>query len=144
MFTYDEDDERWIWGDYNFSGVNLERANLEGIVWQQIKLCGVNLRGANFYMAILFGSYLSDSNCESAKFMGANLEEVNFTGANLKNADFTINNLGGFTKLSGANFIKAILDGAKFGGATYNARRIFPKNFNPEQNGLTRIKIPIE
>jgi uncharacterized protein YjbI with pentapeptide repeats len=144
IFSYDEEDEKWIGGDYDFSGVNLERANLEGIVWQLISLRGANLKEADCYWAILRGSDLSRSDCESAEFTGADLKEVNFTGANLKNARFTKNNLGISTNVSGANFTGAVLDGAKFEETFYNARTIFPENFNPEKNGLVRIKTPIE
>ena len=144
IFTYDEGDEKWIWEDYDFSGVNLEKANLQVIIWMEIKLRGGNLRKADFYWAMLRGSDLSESDCEEAEFMGANLQEVNFTGANLKNADFTKDKLGGSTDVCGANFTDAILDGAKFDKTRYDAKTIFPKNFKPEQNGLIRIKSPLE
>ncbi|HEY0048181.1 MAG TPA: pentapeptide repeat-containing protein [Pyrinomonadaceae bacterium] len=144
IFSYDEEDEKWIWGDYDFSGVNLEKANLEGIVWQQISLRRANLKEADCYRAILCGSDLSESDCESAEFTGANLKQVNFTKASLKNAVFTKDNLGGSTDVSGANFNGAVLDGAEFKETFYNARTIFPENFNPEKNGLVRIKTPIE
>jgi uncharacterized protein YjbI with pentapeptide repeats len=144
IFSYDEEDDRWIWGDYDFAGANLERASLEGVVWQRITLRGANLKEADCYWAIFSGSDLTESDCESAEFIGANLSEVNFTRANLKNADFTRDNLGGSTDLSGANFTGAILDGAKFEGASYNTKTIFPEKFNPEKNGLIRIKAPIE
>jgi uncharacterized protein YjbI with pentapeptide repeats len=140
IFTYDEDDERWPWGNFDFSGVNLENANLEGMVWQYINLCGANLKNADFYWAMLNGSDLSGANCEEAKFWGTGLEEVNFTKANLRNAVFGKSNLGGSTDVSGANFAEAILDGAKFDATIYDAKTIFPKNFNPESNGLVRIK----
>jgi uncharacterized protein YjbI with pentapeptide repeats len=144
IFSYDEEDERWIWGNYDFSGAVLRRAELEGVVWQQISLRRADLKQANCYMAILSGSDLTESDCESAEFTGANLKQVNFTRANLKNADFGKSKLGAATDVSGANFSGAILDGAKFDETLYNARTIFPKDFKPEKSGLVRIKTPIE
>jgi uncharacterized protein YjbI with pentapeptide repeats len=144
IFSYDEDDERWIWGDYDFSGINLEDADLEGIVWQYIKLRKANLKKADFYMSILCGSDLSESDCEEAEFQGASLQEVNFTKANLKNANFSRNGLGGSTDICGANFTEANLDGAKFDGAVYDAKTIFPEHFNAEQNGLIHVNTSVK
>ena len=140
IFTYDEDDKRWIWGQYDMTGVNLERANLQGVIWQEVVLHGANLRGADFYWANLFMSVLSETNCEGARFSGTALEEVNFTRANLKNADFGKDNLGGWTDVSGVNFTDANLDRTKFNETRYDDKTIFPKKFNPEENGLIRIK----
>ena len=140
ILSYDEHDEKWILGEYNLSGADLESANLQGIIWQEITLCRANLKEADFYWANLFMSDLSETNCESARFSGAALEEVNFTRANLKNADFGKDNLGASSDVSGVNFTDANLDGTKFDETRYDDKTIFPKNFNPEKNGLVRIK----
>lgn len=85
-------------------------------------------------------SDLSETNCEGIKFLGTTLDEVNFTKANLMNAVFGKSNIGIYTKIYGANFTDAILEGAKFDGTLYDEETIFPKNFNPEKNGLVCIK----
>jgi uncharacterized protein YjbI with pentapeptide repeats len=140
ILSYDENDERWIDGKYDLSGKNLERANLEGIIWMEVTLRDANLKEANFYWANLFMSDLSEADGEGAKFYGTNLESVNFTKANLKNAVFGKDDLDGATNVCGANFTDAVLDGAKFDETLYDRRTIFPKNFNPDENGLVRIK----
>ena len=138
--TYDDNDKKWIWGKYDFSEANLERAYLEMEVWQEVILCRANLKEAEIYSGIFFMSDLSEANCELTKFWGTDLKEVNFTKANLKNAVFGKNNMGGAANVSGANFIDANLDGAKFDETRYDEKTIFPKHFNPEKNGLVRIK----
>ncbi|MCY7346764.1 MAG: pentapeptide repeat-containing protein [Pyrinomonadaceae bacterium] len=140
IFSYDEHDERWILREQVLSGINLEKANLQGILWEDVNLHRANLREADFYWAFLFMSDLSETNCEGAKFQGANLKEVDFTGANLKNANFGKSNLGGSADVSGTNFTDANLDGAQFDATRYDDKTIFPKNFNPEKNGLVCIK----
>lgn len=142
IFAYDENDERWIWGQYDMSGANLERANFEPvtIVWQDVILRKANLKGAVFYWAMLNSSDLSETDCEETKFWGTSLENVNFTKANLKNTVFGKSNLGGSTDVCGANFTGTNLDKAKFDETHYSDKTIFPKNFNPEKNGLVRIK----
>lgn len=140
ILTYDEDDERWIWGEYDLSGANLERANLFGVLWMNVILREANLKSADLYWASLFGSDLSRSNCENTDFSGTDLKEVNFTGANLKNAKFGRSNLGTITDLSGANFTDSILDGAKFDHTRYDSKTVFPRGFDPVKNGLICIQ----
>ena len=55
IFTYDEDDEKWAWGKYDLSGVNLERANLEGAIWMDVILHKANLKEAQFSKGFLQG-----------------------------------------------------------------------------------------
>lgn len=140
ILSYDEDDERWISGNYDLADSNLENADLEFVIWQDINLKNAKLKKAEFYDGILFGSDLSESDCEETKFLGTDLKEVNFTKANLRNAIFGRNNLGGIVNISSANFTEANLEGVKFEGTRYNYKTIFPKSFNPEKHGLIRIE----
>lgn len=140
ILTYDENDKRWIEGNYDLSEANLERANLEMKVWQEVILRGANLKKAEIYSGIFFMSDLSEANCEGTKFCGTDLKGVNFTNANLRNAVFGKNNLGGAADICGADFTDAILDDAKFDETRYDKKTVFPKNFNPEKNGLIRIE----
>ncbi len=140
ILTYDENDERWVWGNYDLSDANLERSDLEMEVWQDVILRGANLKEAEIYSGTFFLSDLSETNCEGTKFWGTGLQKVNFTKSNLRNAIFGKTNLGGSTDVSGANFTDAILDGVKFDETRYDEKTIFPKNFNPAKNGLVCIE----
>lgn len=87
----------------DFSGMDLERANLS-----QVDLSNANLSGVR----------LNYSECSHTQFVNANLEQANFTrarlhnalmhGANLKRANFTA------ADLKDAEFSNAVLDQAKF------------------------------
>ena len=143
IFTYDEDDDKWFWGKYDLSGVQLEKADLgNGVLWQNVILRGANLKGAEFYWANLFMSDLSHANCEGTKFLGADLEEVNFTGANLRNTTFRKNNIGIYTNVRGANFSETNIEEAIFelDGAIYDEDTIFPANFDIEKSNLIRFR----
>ena len=75
--------------DYSdFSGVDLEGANLE-----DVDFSGANLRGAN---------------CKNVNFKGADLYQVDFTGADLTGADFS------GVDIDGVIFDRAILINANF------------------------------
>ena len=140
IFKFDED--KVIWGGADFSGVDLEKANLQGVIWQEVKLCRANLKNADFYWANLFMSDLSETNCENAVFSGTNLEETNFSRANLRKTVFCKDKFGGANELEGANFSKTNLNEAIFEpeSATYDEMTIFPDNFNPEEKKLRFVK----
>ncbi len=141
IFNYDEDDERWIWGKYDLTGANLEKANLQGVIWLDVILRKANLRNADFYWGSLFTSDLSEADCEGTRFSGTNLEDVNFTRANLRKTIFGRDNLGGHTDLRGANFSETSIEEAIFehDGAIYNGDTIFPANFDAEKSNLIRF-----
>lgn len=142
IFTYDEDDTEFVsgGGGYDFSGANLEKADIEMEVWQDVNLRKANLKKAEIYSGLLAMSDLSEADCEETKFLGTGLQQVNFTKANLTNAVFGRCNLGGTTNVCGANFTDAILDGAKFDKTRYDAKTIFPKKFNPSKHELVCIE----
>lgn len=140
IFTFDE--HKVVFGEENFSKIDLENANLQGIIWQDVKLCGTNLKNADFYGANLFMSDLSEANCENAIFAGTALEEVNFNKANLRNAFFRKDNLGGVNSLEGVNFSETNLSETIFEPecACYDENTIFPDDFNPEEKKLKFVK----
>jgi uncharacterized protein YjbI with pentapeptide repeats len=67
---------------------------------------------------------------------GANLKEANLTGVNLRNANLGKDNLGGSTSLQGAILDCIALKFAKLEGAEYDAKTVFPKDFDPKKFGM--------
>lgn len=136
IFECKEDFRKVNFDDLDLSGAVLERANLEDVVWCGTKLKHANLKGADFYWAILFTSDLSYADLEEAQFRGADLKEVNFQGANLRKVNFGRDNLGGSTQLQGANLDQADTTDANFVGAEYDDRTLFPSFFDPNKHGM--------
>jgi len=124
--------------------VNLEGADLRGIVLNGASLQGAKLRGANLEGASLNGANLQGADLTGAILKGANLQGADLTGANLINsyldkANFTAADLTNsfmtnvrlnktnFTDANLANvrllpFHKTPVEGSIFKGAKWNSR----------------------
>jgi hypothetical protein len=122
--------------------VNLEGADLRGIVLNGASLQGAKLRGANLEGAILNGANLQGADLRGASLKGANLQGADLTGANLINsyldkANFTAADLTNSfmtnVRLNKTNFTDANLAnvrllpfrellGSIFKGAKWNSR----------------------
>jgi len=109
---------------------------MEGVFCSDAIFLGANLRGADLYWAVAFRASFVKADLSFAKLNGANLMETDFTDANLEGADLSRDNLGGSTRLHGANFSNTNLKGARFGGAEYDSATIFPTGFDPRKHGM--------
>jgi uncharacterized protein YjbI with pentapeptide repeats len=91
-----------------------------------------NLVGAKLGPLIDVGVHHADfpTNCEQARFVGANLAGVNLRRANLVGADFSGADLTGAhlqeARLDGCNFTGAIVKDANFDGASLSRVKGLP------------------
>ncbi len=76
----------------NFSGADLEHANLDGLQLAHKNFAGADANGASFR-----GSQLEDANLRGASLQGACLVGANLTGADLTGADFSGADVAGVT-----------------------------------------------
>jgi hypothetical protein len=145
---------RWFKGELenaNLSGMPLDACNFESALLTQ-----ANLRGARLVSADLPNALLRWANLRDADLSYADLEGVELSGADLSNVNFTGAILIGAyvdaeTKLSGAVFTDALLQGFKIVGADlsgadlakarteeaeYNAAAKFPSGFDPVERRM--------
>jgi serine/threonine protein kinase, bacterial len=116
--------------DLDLSGLNLPKANLPGITWENTNCSGGNLQNANlgagkfmktnFTRACLRGvnfskSLLSHANLQDADLRGADLSEAQLSNANLQGAN-----------LCGANLRGVKISEEQLGTAKTNFLTIFP------------------
>ncbi len=120
----------------DFSGLTLE-----GLWIVDSDLTGANFNGANLYWCMAPYAKLIGADLRHTILRGAALDYADLTDADLCNADLSLDNLGGYTNLSGA-----ILTGIKFNentkftGARYSDETVFPDGFNPEEYGMLKIE----
>jgi hypothetical protein len=122
-------------GNRTFENVDLQGADLRGIVLAGADLQGAylhaanlqdaNLEGVNFSRAMLRQADLSGANLRAAELRGAHLEVADLDGAllglaSLRNADLDGANLRG-AELRGADFYATLLNGTAFDGALFGA-----------------------
>jgi uncharacterized protein YjbI with pentapeptide repeats len=103
---------------FDFSGVNLREAILEGTSFFRANLSGADLTGA-----VLAGANLQEANCAGAKFTGADLTEgwlvcTNFVGVELTAADLT-KSTGRGANFTGANASETIFEEADLSEAIF-------------------------
>ena len=103
--------ERYVGGDRDFLGINLNGFNL-----RDLNLRGSDLRGADLSAANLYRADLRDANLSDANLSGAYLKEANLYGANLHGADLKDTILRN-ADLREANFTDADLRGADLRGS---------------------------
>ncbi|HJR73038.1 MAG TPA: pentapeptide repeat-containing protein [Luteimonas sp.] len=117
--------------------VDLENGNLEGFSAGGVStLRGRSFAGSSLYWAMLEGADLSGCNFERSDLRGANLKSALLAGANLRQANLGLDNLGGSTRLQGADLTGAILNQCNLVGAEYDSNTQFPKGFDPESAGM--------
>ena len=97
---------------------------------------GTSFRGADLYWAIAMGSSFRDCDLTDTVLCGADLKDTDFTGAHLLRTDFSHDNLGGSTRLQGADLSGARIEKCRFDGAEYDTRTKFPKGFAPDAHGM--------
>lgn len=98
------------------------------------ELRGALLGGADLFHADLAGADLRGADLGHALLSAADLSQADLTGSNLFRADLTEANMCG-TDLREANLI-----GADLCGAFYDARTIFPDDFDPVRAGMISRK----
>jgi len=131
-------------GRRDFSGkdlqkANLQRSNLRFVCLSRSKLQGANfshslLIGADFVHTYLQGAQFVNANCLGSNFLAANLRRANlsratlsgsiFNGANLSQADLSDAALTG-AELRAVNLQGANLSGANLSGANLRAANLF-------------------
>jgi uncharacterized protein YjbI with pentapeptide repeats len=113
----------------------------------QIKLHGINLRGANLNEVNLMESELQHSNLQEVQFRNSNLfyadlRYSNLKGADLRNANFRRANLEGvnfdYANLENVDFDGANLDGARLKGALVKGA-FFDSKFKIFRNKRTHL-----
>jgi len=116
-----------------------EGADLSGLQASQVtNLRGTSFKGATLYWANLSRADFSGCDFERANLAGASMEEGVFVGANFQSARMGLDNLGGATRLQGADLTDAELRGADLRGAEYNAGTRFPRGFDPALAGMVQ------
>ena len=123
--------ERYKNGERDFSGLDLNEANLHKAILSEVNLVMAGLNWANLSMANLSGANLSGAelcganlrmadldwvNLSMAKLIGANLSGANLNGTNLHGVDLSLANLS-MAKLIGSDLSGADLSGANLYGA---------------------------
>lgn len=108
--------EKVIFGGANLQGVNFDRANLQGAELTDTNLDGANLNSVNLQMATLVKAEL-----KNVDLGGANLQETDLSHANLQNshviyADLSHAQLEG-AQLQNAKLWRANLSGVNLQGA---------------------------
>ena len=114
-----------------------EGADLSGLSALFVtNLRGTSFKGATLYWANLSNADFTGCNFEEANLAGATMRETKLVDACLRNAFLGLDNLGGPTRLQGADLTGAILDGAKLSGAEYDSSTKFPSGFSPTRAGM--------
>jgi uncharacterized protein YjbI with pentapeptide repeats len=117
----------------DLTGANLTGANLTGANLTGANLTGANLSGAilvktKFQNAVIKFADFSNSNSNSAVFLGANLKQANLNGANLSNVNLSRTNLQ-YSKLVGTKLINANLKFSDLYGADLSSANLTRANF---------------
>ncbi len=121
--------------------VPLGKDQFEGVTWEGAHLYGAqlaraNFKGANLYWAGFFMAQLDGANFENANLQGVDLKDASCVGTSFRGANLGRDNLGGGSRLQGADFTGAILNHAKLEGAEYDEQTKFPKGFHPKSHGM--------
>ncbi len=116
--------------------VQFEGAMFEGEHFYGAQLRRANFRGANLYWAGFFQALLDEANFENACLQGVNLTEASCDGTNFRNANLGRDNLGGSSRLQGADLSGAIFNRTILEGAEYDESTKFPKGFHPNSHGM--------
>jgi uncharacterized protein YjbI with pentapeptide repeats len=103
--------DRYHRGERNFTGINLESADLSGISLRQINLSHANLKKAIFKDSELREVNLSAADLQGSDFSQAQIIDTNLDYANLQQTDLTCVNLQN-TTLRSANLQQSILKNA--------------------------------
>jgi uncharacterized protein YjbI with pentapeptide repeats len=128
----------------NVGEANLPKASFREVRLRHVLLQNANLRGADLgdgdlEAAILIGADLSGANLQGARLRKANLERARLTGADLRGADLTEANLKE-ADLTKANLVEAILEQAKWDGCLYDAKTLWPENFDPPPEAVRQVE----
>jgi serine/threonine-protein kinase len=121
-------------------GINLEKAELSGSIFQESKLGKINLQGANLTNAIFGQASLKRANLRDAilvraYFNNADLEGADLRGADLSYAHITNANLKG-ANLCGANLSSAKVTEEQLAQAKTNWSTVFPNGKRSFKRGL--------
>lgn len=120
----------------NLTGFDLHRANLAGA-----DLTGANLSNAVLAVADLSGAELPEANLSNANLSGANLSGADLSDADLSDAALVIADLSD-ANLSGADLSGADLTNADLTEVVYNAKTLWPNDFEPPTTRATRRSRP--
>ncbi len=134
------------------SGVTFKEANLSYadlsyacLVHCNLNMHKVNLQEANLSHAVLSTVDLTEADLRGANLNNAELYQVDFTGADLQGASLGFHARGRIwmenANLCGADLreIKTISGVYVWEGAIYNSATLWPKDFNPVEEGAVLI-----
>ena len=126
---------------FYFDGANLQGANLEGAILNNVNFDGANLQGANLEGDRLNNVNFNKADLLEAKLEGAILDNVSFDEANLQRANLKKINVIGYNNVSfdEANLEEANLEEAKLGDASFKKANVSRARFI--QANLTDIKL---
>jgi uncharacterized protein YjbI with pentapeptide repeats len=131
-------DEMETLDDRDLTGAILDAIQADGLICMGAKFDKASLKGADLYWMVAIHASFRNASLEDCTFRGANLSSATFDGALVRRTRFLLDNLGGRTNLSAADLSKAIIEGADFTGASYDADTKFPYGFDPAAAGLIR------
>jgi len=120
----------------NLQNEDFSGAILEGVCCMDAHFDSSSFRGTDLYWIIAMGSSFRDCDFTDAILRGADLKDTIFSEARLIRTDFSRDNLGGSTRLQGADLSKAIIQNCIFDGAEYDSKTLFPEGFHPDKHGL--------
>ncbi|KAF0529282.1 NACHT domain-containing protein [Gigaspora margarita] len=126
----------------NLEGAFLQATNLQNAKLQDVNLTGANLSGANLRHSNLQGANLQNARLQNANLEGASLQDVNLTGAYLTGANLQDANLQN-AKLQNANLEGASLQDVNLTGACLtdtNLRRSNLQGANFQDSYLKNVK----
>jgi uncharacterized protein YjbI with pentapeptide repeats len=122
------------------AGVNLERQDLGGCIFdganlKKAHLSKAELKAASFRTADLSGADLERSKCSDVSFEGATLTKCNLRVTSFRRCNFQQADLSGSdltcSDLRGADFSNATLDAVQFSETRFDEQTIFPPGFAP-------------
>lgn len=134
---------------YNFSGMDLHRAILNGFCLDGAIFKDAHLRNARientsakyaiFYKTALMNAFLDNSDLRGANFsmsrpIGANFEASILINCNFNDADVWHANFSG-ANLCGANLLFRRYDQINISNALFDTHTLWPKGFDPILNG---------
>jgi uncharacterized protein YjbI with pentapeptide repeats len=118
----------------DFTGASFYSGRSTASQNQGLDLSGQKFDNSKMGSSDFTGGSFKGASLRNAIFTGAVLKEVDFSGADLAGADFSVSSYSGPTKLYGANFSSAKIDGVKWDAADYDCATKFPAGFVPADN----------
>lgn len=121
----------------SFLWVDLERANMKNSALTFSKFVNVNLLNANLEGAYLYGVKFENANLLGANLKGANLQRADISKSLIKLSD--VNPKDSLISIYDVKMKMEKLTPPNFKHAIYDCTTKFPKDFNPENEGMIEV-----